>query len=210
MNAVADDVIPDRSLSQWWTPPELADRIARWAIPSAGHQLIESITVLEPSAGTGSLVRAIYDCAPNATVLAFDVDPRCVESLRALRDRLRTERIVVGSANLAEDYDEMPHAHLVVQNPPFESGQTERHIIAAHRLAPVVVTHCPLTTLAGQRRKAELWGRYSPVGIVIHSRRPRYEGPVDGHSATDMCTIITRARSERALAPETMSELEWW
>jgi hypothetical protein len=98
----------------------------------------------------------------------------------------------------------------VIQNPPFESGQTEAHILAAHQLSPVVVTHCPLTTLAGQRRKAELWSRYSPVGVVIHSRRPRYEGPVGGHSATDMCTLVTRARVASTLAPEATCLMEWW
>ena len=53
------------------TPPDLAARVVELADIRPGH------TVLEPSAGTWNLVRAVREAAPAATITAVEVNGAC-------------------------------------------------------------------------------------------------------------------------------------
>ena len=67
-----------RDLSQWFTPDHLALRVAVWGL--AGSQ---ALTILEPSAGGGALVRAARMARPSARVLAYEIDPYWARRLGA-------------------------------------------------------------------------------------------------------------------------------
>lgn len=113
------------------TPTDLARRMAKAAGILAGCR------VLEPSAGTGNLVRAIVDSASG-----FDcVRVVAVEVNATLADRLRTQRQLMLYAN-ESNYDirqadfltcngDLGKFDRVLMNPPFEDASDIRHIMHA-------------------------------------------------------------------------------
>lgn len=176
-----------RDLSAWFTPAPLAQRIAEWSL--APLQVYQ--TVLEPSAGIGALALAIRAASRRVAIdspMCVDIDPEnCV--------RLRAHGFTTLCADFLElqpegfgdpDVCELPRFDLAVMNPPFEGGQTERHIMHALKFADRVVCHCPLTTLEGKARRENLWSKVQLHRLAICSSRPKYGA---GSGATAMCTI---------------------
>lgn len=98
------------------TPPELAARMVEAAAIEAGHR------VLEPSAGTGNLLREIYKEAP-AHVVAVEINP-------SLAGRLE----VMNSAIVCGDFLQCTAESLwgrfdrIVMNPPFAGGADVDHV----------------------------------------------------------------------------------
>lgn len=107
----------------FFTPPDLADRIAELADVSGFH-------VLEPSAGKGALVAACY-AAEADRVDAVEIDGENLAALEKANpkgdvyhdDFLAWEREAAGTA-----YDR------IVMNPPFTKNQDIAHVAAALRL----------------------------------------------------------------------------
>lgn len=65
----------NRALSQFMTPSSLAEQIAQWAGDGiAPRSSLQGVSVLEPSAGDGSLVRALL--SRGAEVYAVEIDPQ--------------------------------------------------------------------------------------------------------------------------------------
>lgn len=113
------------------TPPELARRLMELAEVLPGQR------VLEPSAGTGNLLRAIFanftgpDCGH---VTAVEKNAGLVSGLIEMRQRT----IGANDSNFVirhQDFLDMDPAamlfHRVVMNPPFANGDDIRHIIHA-------------------------------------------------------------------------------
>lgn len=93
------------------TPPDLAARMVALAGVEAGHR------VLEPSAGTGSLLREIQ--CTGAEVVAVEINPKLATTIGArCADFL-------ACADLG-DFDR------IVMNPPFERGQDVAHVAHAY------------------------------------------------------------------------------
>lgn len=178
-----------RALSQFNTPAALAERIVDWAMePYRGGG------VLEPSAGSGSLVRELLTYT--ADVTAVEIDP--VHS-RALVD--------TGAAVFSGDFRLMSFARrfaVAVMNPPFEDNQAAKHILHALTMCDRVVAHVPLTTLATKWRLHNLWSGVIVTRMAICATRPRYNG--EG-GKTDMMTIEVIADTSCAHSRPTM---EWW
>lgn len=192
----------DFSKSQWYTPPELAERIVRWALwPLNGTR--DQIRALEPSCGRGSLVRALI--AADCEVTGIDLAPQNIEHCR---EEYPGAYIC---ANFLKITGFDVRHHLAVLNPPFEEGQTEAHVLHALKFAPIVVCHCPLTTLAGKDRREGLWSKAYLKRLVIHSSRPKYSGSRTG-GMTDMCTIyvVRRFEEPRSVVAATGLDVEWW
>jgi hypothetical protein len=190
----------DPKLSQWYTSPELAERIVEWALrPWLVNK--QELRVLEPSAGRGALAVQLRDRVRNVTCVEIDRD----NALQLFRHGLD-----VYEENFLDLEPDTPF-DLAVMNPPFEGGQTERHVLHALKFAPRVVCHCPLTTLAGQDRCKGLWSQAYLKRLVIHASRPKYSGSLEG-GKTDMCTIDVVRRPE--LHPLRVAsggvEIEWW
>jgi len=192
----------DFSKSQWYTPPELAERIAEWALKPFGWEVgrdPEDLCVLEPSAGRGALAIPLRERV--RLVQCCDIDMQNML-------HLVNEGFVAKCANFLE-VEPRPF-DLVVMNPPFEDGAAEAHIAHALTFAPRVVAHVPLTTLAGKDRREGLWSSAYLKRLVIHSGRPRYSGSLKG-GMTDMCTIDVVRRSERVDCVRASGvEVAWW
>lgn len=196
----------NRALSQWFTPAALARQIVEWALaPRSTYQ-----TVIEPSAGIGNLALAIRTASRPVAIgspMCIDIDPEnCV--------RLRAHGFVALCADFLElqpegfddeDACELQRFDLAIMNPPFECGQTERHIMHALKFADRVVCHCPLTTLAGKARRESMWSNVQLHRLAICSSRPKY-GAEGGK--TDMCTIDVTLLDHRGRRDAT--DVEWW
>lgn len=91
------------------TPPEVAARVASYL------ELFDGCSVLEPSIGTGSLMRAILEEEPGATVQGYDVSRSLAEA---------------ASATWADflEVEQRPEFDRVAMNPPFSKGADMRHV----------------------------------------------------------------------------------
>jgi predicted RNA methylase len=156
-------------LSQWYTPPDLAKRMAE-LVDLRGKR------VLEPSAGSGNLVRAALD-AGASYVLANDIDPRNRETLVERFD----DPVNAWNADFLTLHErQMPSPfHVALMNPPWDDGVHWKHIQHALKFAPVVVALAPLAMLEGAERKREFWSGVWLDGLYICSERPAF-GPEGG------------------------------
>ncbi|MEZ4399730.1 MAG: N-6 DNA methylase [Kofleriaceae bacterium] len=98
-----------RARGQVFTPPGLADAVARLAL--AGRR---PTTVLDPAAGDGALLAAVARIQPTARLVGIERD---VDVARRGRRQVPGARFVVADA-LAPDAV-VPAAALVIANPPF-------------------------------------------------------------------------------------------
>lgn len=196
----------DPALSQWYTPPELAERIVRWAYHPDAHEIDNLDTdfcVLEPSCGRGAIIHALTGY--RVGIVGVDIDKANVEHCREEFPGafIHGDFLKFSKVDLA--------IRLAIMNPPFEGGATEAHVLHALKFADRVVCHCPLTTLAGQDRREGLWSVAYLKRLVIHASRPKYSGNKNG-GMTDMCTIDVVRRPE--LHPVEVSasgvSVEWW
>lgn len=183
------------ALSQWYTPPELAARIVEWALQPHWRSR-PALRCLEPSAGRGALAIPLRERVRTVTCCEIDADNE---------NHLLAIGFEVWGGDFFDVGEALPPFDLAVMNPPFEGGQTERHIIHALKLADRVVCHCPLTTLAGQARYTSLWERVNLHRLAICSTRPKYG---EGGGKTDMCTIDVTLYDPRESSVDT--EIEWW
>lgn len=188
----------NKALSAWFTPTETARRIVRFAcIPNGAR-------VLEPSCGRGALIAPMAAESVGCHVVGIDIDRANVEYCASRDWGLASQEFLCGNFLRAE-----PHPgefNVVCMNPPFESGQTEAHILRALEWSLRVVCHCPLTTLAGKVRGKRLWANVELTRLAICSTRPKYS---ERAGMTDMCAIEVVKRSgvsDRRV--ETM--VEWW
>lgn len=215
-----DEMAPriDReALSQWFTPPALAARMAGWCLPVLGA----GMRILEPSAGRGALIEGIRarvrldrkwrgsTCASIAHITAHELDPRHVAYLRGLDD---TRVDVVEGDYLAapapvERYD------LAVMNPPYESGNDGRFLEKAMNESDRVIALVRLVALAGQERYRRVWSRVGEgrewvmPGLAILSARPDFGG-ADGAKADFAVVKLRRAELGETYAARTA--VEWW
>jgi protein-L-isoaspartate O-methyltransferase len=107
------------------TPASLADEMVRRADLAPGHR------VLEPSAGTGALLRAISAAGVDvAHVTAVEINQRLAEALPAtLAVRVLAEDFL--TVDVGGPFDR------IVMNPPFERAADIRHVRRAfEQLAP--------------------------------------------------------------------------
>lgn len=120
--AVATGKVENRQqvLQAFYTPPELADRVAAIAHPLPDDR------VLEPSVGEGSLALALRRREPGLLIHGYDRDLTAV--LRA-KDALGVlAHLAVADFLLVEPE---PTFDLVVMNPPFAKDQDIDHVMHA-------------------------------------------------------------------------------
>ncbi len=100
------------------TPPELAARMVELANIEHGH------SVLEPSAGTGRILRAIREAtAGGAIQTAIEIDGRLCDRLRVVE-----AGAMVQQRDFLQCNDDLGHFDRVLMNPPFANGQDIAHI----------------------------------------------------------------------------------
>ena len=104
------------------TPADLAARMADLAEIEPGQR------VLEPSAGTGNLLKAIQEAEPNAKVTAVEINQAVCDALsRTYNPRpagwsLLQDDFLTCNGNLGAKFDR------IIMNPPFADGADIRHI----------------------------------------------------------------------------------
>lgn len=99
------------------------------------------MVVLEPSAGSGNIARALRD-AGAAEVLTCEIDPNLQPILR--RDGFR----LIASDFMTVTAEQISHVNMIVMNPPFSQGV--RHIRHAYDIAPAgccIVALCNTSNL---------------------------------------------------------------
>lgn len=198
-----------RDLSQFYTPADVAERMARWArIPANGR-------VLEPSAGRGSLVIAAA-LVGAADILAFDVDPANVGELQQLFRRQLVQRSDTAThLNIeirARDFlaaPAEPGYDVSLLNPPFEDDGDINFCAHALDFAARDVALLPSRVRHSKGRYEKFWRWHDPTRQVEFSERPQFGGE---HSPmTDFCLmeIVRRKAARRAQETSTVT-LEWW
>ena len=194
---------PDRSQSQWMTPPWLAQRMAQWVRPALfdAAQRAYTLRILEPSAGCGHIVRAFRALAPGATIDAVELDPRWAAHLRMLASCHVHEGDYLARPAPAKRYD------LAASNPPYDGGEEADHVEKILEESERAVLHLPVRSLHGRGRFEAIWRRFNRSGgewwIRREARliaRPKYGK--DGGS--DEIVILD---CRRVPGP---CDLEWW
>lgn len=138
-----------RDLAFYPSPAAVAAELVRVAEPGDGQR------VLEPSAGTGALVRAILARSAGATIHAIEVDPGRADLLAYLA---RSEpRVTVQRANFLA-LPPNPVYDLVVMNPPFHGTHWIDHVVRAMdwlRPGGLLVSVVPASAETGETERHE-------------------------------------------------------
>lgn len=192
-----------RLLSQWFTPPALAQRFAEFALEG-----LRFPRVLEPAAGDGALVDAITTERPSCRVTAVEIDPRWANDLRQW---CITHRLDVNVIE-ADYFATFPGEHdVVVMNPPYEDGLDAAFITRAMEQAPRVAVLMRVNALAGQQRHKDVWSRigrdWQMTGLAYCARRPQFlaAGLRVGNAESDFCAVrLERGKRRRK------TRVEWW
>ena len=105
------------------TPPALAARMVELAGIEAGDR------VLEPSAGTGNLAKAIRSAVPDAHLDLIEIDPRLCSILKTSGFEVSCCDFLAASMPVCPDSEDSHDC--VLMNPPFSKGQDVAHILHA-------------------------------------------------------------------------------
>jgi predicted RNA methylase len=121
-------VVNEKQTYQFFeTPDTQADKMVKYA------EIEDTHSVLEPSAGRGAIVKAIYrglgESAPR-TVHTVELDPKNVKVLKEI------ENIVVHEQDFMQFTDEVSGMKYdrILMNPPFNGGQDVEHVRHAYDL----------------------------------------------------------------------------
>ncbi|HVI00880.1 MAG TPA: methyltransferase [Enhygromyxa sp.] len=114
------------ALQAFYTPRDLAQRVAEVADPQPGER------VLEPSCGHGALIWALLEREPDLLVIAFDIDPDACAAVEANADEghgaSELPVIVAERDFLTVEPAPEPTIDLVVMNPPFAKDKDIAHV----------------------------------------------------------------------------------
>lgn len=117
---------------QFYTPLPLAARMVAWA------GVVPGSLVLEPSAGSGNLVRMIWNAfsgADSGRIVALDIEPKRITDLEAVRSNLNADstRIGILQCDFLACNDGFGSFSHVVMNPPFAGGQDIQHVYHSYK-----------------------------------------------------------------------------
>jgi predicted RNA methylase len=201
-----------KALSQWFTPKELAERVAEWARVHGGCSCTDPfcnipterpMRVLEPSAGNGALVRPLI--AAGAIVTACEIDERYAADLGR-------EKGSWGWVHICDFLERKPTDmgpyDLCVMNPPYEDGQDVAFILHALKFAPRVVGIFTDRILFGVERKEGLWSQVRPTRIAFQSRRP-FKGAQTDYVVAELVRSTPEGYGRVTPIAQDVT-LEWW
>lgn len=138
------------------TPVDLARRLVELAEPRPG------LRWLEPSAGTGRLLDAVFAVDPEAEIEAVEINPHLVEHLRH-----RYPDALVFSGDFIDYGDSTPDR--IVMNPPFSNGMDVKHILRAYDLLAVGGILAAICADGPRQRKAlqTIAESYEPLELAF-------------------------------------------
>lgn len=183
------------SLSQWFTPPDLAKRIVEWAGVKPGMR------VLEPSAGNGSFVRELLGIK-DVLVDAVEIDTRWRTRNHA------PAGLIWFTADFFEwvetGYVDDPY-DLAILNPPYENGQDLKFIQACAEISETTIALTKTSFFHGVERGGKFWKHWRPTRLVFLSSRPKFSSS-KGSPKTDFCVFEIKRSDPK---PES-TKIEWW
>jgi predicted RNA methylase len=196
-----------RSLSQFYTPPDLAARLWGWCEALSRKHV--PFRVLEPSAGDGALVRPML-VGPRRLdeVVMYEIDPARGPALLDLCTR--SEAVDVSYRPLDFLSDNTPGVFdLCVMNPPYERDQDAEFILRSLEVSAVTVGLFRSAFLHGQGRWSRLWRFTDVQRIAWLSGRPDFGG--DHSAKADFVAMhLTRRTHARKQGEPMACNVEWW
>ena len=113
-----DVVVPKDDFEFFPTPPDVVRHVIRLA------DILDGMTVLEPSAGQGALAKAAHDAAADVMIDMYELMPANNEALHALNLRLSG----IGKPVDFLTVEPTPTYDRVVMNPPFGRQADIKHV----------------------------------------------------------------------------------
>jgi SAM-dependent methyltransferase len=113
--------------------------VARQMVARLPGKRASGLRILEPSAGTGELVKAIWDDATGADcvrVVAVEINDQLVQRLEALRNLqmyANSDNFDIHRADFLQCNGDLGKFDAVLMNPPFENGSDIRHVLHARQ-----------------------------------------------------------------------------
>lgn len=194
-----------RDLSQFYTPPWLAERVWRWMWRPSTCPL----RVLEPSAGRGALIKPLFTLGIAVEhISAYDVDPGNVVALEQLAAETRAP-MTVRARDFMADVDLLGERFdLSCMNPPFESNQDVQFIERVCQVCTSVAAVCQARIVHSAGR-AEFWRWHDIRREAVLIERPQFGG--DFSPATDFVVLDIVRRARARLQGEACAlKREWW
>lgn len=97
------------------TPQDIAEQMVNLA------EIEPGMSVLEPSAGTGNLLKVLPNIRPNGHITAVEISQELAASLEPWADDIIVDDFLSQNGNLGE-FDR------IIMNPPFKNGEDIKHI----------------------------------------------------------------------------------
>lgn len=192
------------ALGQFDTPPALAARQVAMVREGLGFFDAEPRTFLEPSAGTGVLVRALFAAFPRADVHAIELDPARASKLPEAAP-LGSRFIVNHARGGGLDYLEAPSPprryDVAISNPPFTNGAEREHLVKMMRESERVIVQLPIRAMHGQARYRDVWSR---IGRDFFVRREVRVAPRVYPNASDDLILLDLRRESGPCS------VAWW
>jgi predicted RNA methylase len=197
-----------KALSQWFTPDDVARRLVEWSFKATPKV---SFRMLEPSAGSGALVKHMH---ARGFVTAVEIDPRYAHSLAAQTPG----RVDVYCCNYLTHAAPISRYDLTIMNPPYEGGADGKFIEKAMNESENVVALCRLNVMVGLSRHERVWSRigvddgsgrkWCLARMAMFSSRPSFlVGDDESGSPISDFVAVHLARHEEATV---CTQVEWW
>lgn len=192
--AIATGHITDlkKELQFFPTPPDLAAEVVALAQIESHH------TVLEPSAGRGSIARLVPQCAG---LFMVEKHPPFCDDLAC--ETYFNSTYTVECADFMAWCPSPPHFDRIVMNPPFTKGQDMEHVVKAYRQhlafgGIMVAIMSPHFIFASTPKAAEFRRWFDSVGGQIMRE---VEPGAFKSSGTSIATVIIRIQKSTGEDP---------
>jgi len=163
-------------LSQWFTDPGLAKRIAYLTVDVAERVRpagAEGLCLLEPSAGDGALIAPLLTYS-GVRVRAVELDPTHVETLRARFQDLPEADIEDFRVRVHEGNFLIMHMPIIFDgcpmNPPYENGFDGLFVQRVMQVCRSFVALVRTVSMHGIDRYRQVWKDFAPDGPWVLER----------------------------------------
>ena len=172
--------LPSKDLSFYPTPQAVTQQLLRDVYIREGHR------VLEPSAGTGHMVKELLGTEASS-ITAIEINSERCHALRANKD----PRLTVTQANFLQVHPRPEFDH-VIMNPPFYGTHWMEHVVHAFEfLAPggTLTTVLPISAELGESQKHKTFRKWAKSHCSKH--RLFYDLPQESfaESGTRISTV---------------------
>ena len=183
--ALGGEVVDGKKQRQaYFTPPEVADRLVALI---DGIDLTEA-RVLEPSAGHGALIDALFRRDLGAVVHAVEVDP---ESCRVLRDEYAGRPVEVHEGDfLAMTPAQLGLFDICLANPPFAKGADAAHVTHAWKFVKPGGVLAAIVSPAFTFRKTKAYQAFRELHQRYWESEDDLEAGAFASSGTNIATKI--------------------